>query len=522
MSSDLWNVRADRDVSRSGAYAASRCRGTIIAIRRHIAVTAIGSLALLGACAVGPDYRPLTPAELSVPARFNAAAAEVVAADQIDLARWWHGFGDPMLTTLVERGLAANLDIAQAGARLRQARASLRGARGARLPSLGVGGSASRTIGREGGSFVDESGEVVSGNGDQTRYQAGFDAAYEVDLFGGTRRSIEAARANAQGAEADLRSAQLTIASEIALNYLDARLAQVQLRVARANLASLDETVQIVDWRVQAGLVGSLDLEQARQLRAQTAANIPSVEASYAGAVNRLAVLLGEAPGAVTPLVDGAAAGDIPLAPPALAAAIPADVIRRRPDVTAAERSLAAETARIGVETAQLYPALRLSGSFDGSGLSIGDVIDSAIGTIVASISAPIFQGGQIRAAIEGQRAATDAALAAYRQAVLVALEDTENALVAVATAERREREILAADQAARNAVLLARTQYRAGLIDFQSLLESERSLLSSQESATAARADRATATVQLYKALGGGWQAAPLPATASSSIARP
>lgn len=478
------------------------------------------SLALLAGCTVGPDYAPLTAAQLGVPERFNAAAADVVTADQVDLARWWRGFGDSTLTSLVERGLAANLDIAQAGARLRQARASLRGARGALYPSLGVGGSVSRSIGREGGSFVDDSGRVVTTQGDQTRYQAGFDAAYEADLFGGTRRSIEAARANAQGAEAELRSVQLTIASEIALNYLDARLAQVQLRVARDNLASLDETVQIVDWRVQAGLVGSLDLEQSRQLRAQTAANVPSLERSYAAAVNRLAVLLGEAPGGVTPLVDAAAANDIPLAP--AASAIPADVIRRRPDVTVAERSLAAETARIGIEAAQLYPALRLSGSFDGSGLSISDVIDAGIGNIVASISAPIFEGGRIRAAIESQRASADAALSGYRQAVLTALEETENALVAVAAAERRERELLRADEASRNAVLLARTQYRAGLSDFQSLLEAERSLLGSQESRITARANRATAIVQLYKALGGGWQAAPIPASVTTSAARP
>lgn len=488
---------------------------------RSLAVSLLPLMALAG-CAVGPDYRPLTLQQLGVPARFNAAAADVVAADEVDLARWWQGFGDPTLTGLVERGLAANLDIAQAGARLRQARAALRGTRGALLPSVGVAGSVARTVGREGGSFVDETGRIITTGGDRTRYQAGFDAAYEVDLFGGTRRSLASARADAQGAEADLRSAQLTIASEIALNYLDARMAQVQLRVARASLASLDETVQIVGWRVQAGLVGSLDLEQARQLRAQTAAGIPTLEAGYASAVNRLAVLLGAAPGAVTALVDAAAANDIPLAPPALSAAIPADVIRRRPDVTASERTLAAQTARIGIETAQLYPALRLSGSFDGSGLSIGDVIDSAIGNIVASISAPIFEGGQIRAAIEGQRASADAALAAYRQSVLLALEEAENALVAVATAERRERELLVADEAARNAVLLARMQYRAGLIDFQALLESERSLLSSQENVVSARADRATATIQLYKALGGGWQAAPLPATVTTSAARP
>lgn len=479
-------------------------------------------LALLAACTVGPDYQALGPAELGVPARFNAAAAEVVAADQVDLARWWRAFNDPTLTELVERGLAANLDIAQAGSRLRQARASLRSTRGALFPTLGVGGSASRTIGRSDGVFVDDNGEITTTAGDQTRFQTGFDASYEADLFGGTRRSIEAARADLEGSEASLRSTQLTIASEIALSYIDARFAQVQLQVARDNLASLDETVQIVDWRVQAGLVGSLDLEQARQLRAQTAGNIPSLEASYTAAVNRLAVLLGENPGTVTPLVDAAATREIPLAPPALSAAIPADVLRRRPDISIAERSLAAETARIGVQTAQLYPALRLSGSFGGSGLSIGESIDTSIGNLIASISAPIFQGGQIRAAIEGQRASTDAAFANYRQTVLLALEETENALTQVAASERREREILVADEASNNAVLLARSQYNAGLLDFQSLLDSERSLLSSRESRVGARADRAVAVIQLYKALGGGWQAAPLPPSVTSSAARP
>lgn len=490
-------------------------------MRRKLLLSVL-PLCALAACTVGPDYEALSPADLSVPARFNAAAAQVVAADQVDLARWWTAFGDPTLTMLVERGLAANLDISQAGSRLRQARASLRGTRGALYPTLGVGGTVSRTVGRSDGVFVDDNGEITTTEGDQTRYQLGFDAAYEADLFGGTRRSIEAARADLAGSEASLRSTQQTIAAEIALNYIDARFAQVQLQVARENLASLDETVQIVGWRVQAGLVGSLDLEQARQLRAQTASSIPSLEASYAAAVNRLAVLLGEAPGAVTPLVDAAASRDIPLAPPAFSAAIPADVIRRRPDISIAERSLAAETARIGVQTAQLYPALRLSGSFGGSGLSIGDSIDSSIGNLIASISAPIFQGGQIRAAIEGQRASADAALAAYRQSVLVALEEAENALTQVAATERREREIVAADEASRNAVLLARSQYRAGLLDFQSLLESERSLLSGRENRVGARADRAVAVIQLYKALGGGWQAAPLPASVTSSAARP
>lgn len=464
----------------------------------------LGLLSLLSACAVGPDYRPRSSSDLKITERFNASSAGT-AMDEAALARWWASFDDPVLTRLVERSLAANLDVDAAGARLRRARASLIQARGAGLPSAGASGSAGRSVGQDGG--------------DNTLFQAGFDAAWEADLFGGIRRSVEAARADAESAEANLRFTQLTIASEVALSYLDARLAQTCLDIARKNLAAQDETLEIVGWRVQAGLVSSLDLEQARQLRATTAATIPSLEAGYTAAANRIAVLLGEAPGLVEPLL--ARAMPVPLPPQVPAAGVPAEVIQRRPDVRAAERSLAAETARIGVATAELYPALRLSGSFGGSATALGDVPSAMIGNLVSGITAPIFQGGQIRARIEGQRAATDASLAAYRQTVLTALEDVENALASLDAAERREREIAIAEEASRNAVLYARSQYRAGLIDFQSLLDSERSLLSSQDSRASVRADRAAAIVQFYKAVGGGWQAAPVPQSALSSTTR-
>lgn len=478
--------------------------------------TATGALALmaLAGCTVGPDYRPPSAVALKVPDSFLAAQAQPIAGE-VDLARWWQSFGDPVLTGLIDRGLAANLDIDAAGARLRQARASLRGTRGQLYPTLGTSGSVARSIGADGRTVIDPTtGQTISTGGDTTIYRAGIDASYEVDLFGGIRRSIEAARADAEAAQAALRSTQLTIASEIAFNYLDARLGQTRLRIARDNLRAQDETVQIVGWRVQAGLVSALDLEQARQLRAQTAASIPTLESGLNASLNRIAVLLGEAPGAINSLM--ATEAGIPQAP--AARDVPAAVIQRRPDVAQAERQLAAETARIGVQTAQLYPALRLSGSFSGSDTSVGDLLSSALGNVVGAITAPIFQGGQIRAAIEGQRASADASLAAYRQTVLVAIEEVENALVALSAADRRERELVAAEAASRNAALFARSQYRAGLIDFQSLLESERALLSAQDGRASVRAERATGTVQLYKALGGGWQAAPEPASVTTS----
>lgn len=476
-------------------------------------IGAVSLLALLSACAVGPDYRAPTASALKVPDSFVSARA----GEETDLSRWWTSFDDPVLTQLVDRGLAANLDVAVAGARLRQARATLRQQQGSALPSLSASGSVARSIGNQGSTFVDPTtGQTISRGGDTTIFRAGFDASWETDLFGGIRRSIEAARANAESAESDLHFAQVSVAAELGLNYLNARQAQAQLDIARRNLASQDETVQIVEWRVLAGLVSSQDLEQARQLRANTAATIPNLETNYNSAINRIAVLLGEAPGAVNRLM--AAIQPVPLPPEAIGAGIPAEIVQRRPDIAAAERTLAAETARIGVAEAQLYPALRLGGSFTGSDTSLADLPGSMIGNIVSSITAPIFNGGQIRAQIEGQRASTDAAFATYRQTVLTALEEVENALAALTAAERREREVIAAADAAQNAVLYARSQYQAGLIDFQSLLETERSLLSTQDSRATARATRATATVQLYKALGGGWEAAPTPATAFSS----
>lgn len=472
----------------------------------HTPLAAAGAAVLLAGCAAGPDYRAATLAELRVPERFTAPAPVATTAVEVDVARWWQAFGDPTLTALVERGLAANLDIDEAGSRVRAARADLRAARGALLPGLDAFGSGARQVGER------TSGQTA----DRTSYQIGFDAAYEADIFGGGRRSVEAARATAEGTRASLRAVQLTVASEIALNYLDAREAQARLRIARDTLSTLDETVEITSWRLQAGLVGSLDLEQARQLRAQTAASIPAIETTYAAAANRLAVLIAEAPGAVSSLLEPVA--EPPAAPAALPTAIPADVVRRRPDVALAERTLAAETARIGVQAAQLYPALVLSGTFSGSGESLSNAGGDMAGSLVAGITAPISHGGQIRAAVEAQRASAAAAFAAYRTSVLIALEEVENALVSVSAADRREQALVAAETAARSAAEIARIQYRAGRTDFQSLLESERTLLSSQDSLASARVARAAAAVQLYKALGGGWQAAPEPSSLAAS----
>jgi outer membrane protein, multidrug efflux system len=425
-----------------------------------------------------------------MPERYRAALDTEAAT--VDLHTWWTSFDDLALSDLITSALDANFDIEAAQARLRSARASVKGTQGALLPTIEASAGSNKAAN-------------IDGLGDESEsYRVGFDASWEADLFGGNKRAIEAARAGSDAAAADLHAVQLSIAAELALNYIDARLAQVSLAHARTNLGYQDDTVQIAGWRVQAGLVSSLDLEQLGVLRAQTAASIPPLETRLAAAANRIAVLTGRPPGAVSALLD--TVEPIPLGPDAIETGLPAELMQRRPDVIAAERRLAAETARIGVATAQLYPAMRLSGSLTSPSLTLGGIGDSIIGALASAITAPIVQGGQIRAQIEGQRATTDAAFANYRQTVLVALEDVENAMVALHNARLRENALTRAEGSAGISLLYARSQYRAGLIDFQTLLESERSLLSVQDARTTARAARATALVQLYKALGGGW----------------
>jgi NodT family efflux transporter outer membrane factor (OMF) lipoprotein len=475
-------------------------------LHRERSLAALTVSTLLAACAVGP--RPVSPPAqaLGLPENFSTEAVTYdKAPESKELAQWWSSFSDPVLKQLVDRALVASTDIEAAVARVRQARAALQGSRSSFWPTLDVSATATRR-------YHDDT--VAPSERNVTSYSAGVDAAYEVDLFGGVRRSVQAAAADLASTEAGRDLVRVTVTGEVALNYIDARLAQRRIAIAEANLASQDETLQIVSWRVQAGLVGALDLEQARRLRAQTASLVPSVQQDFAAAVNRLAVLTAQPADAVR--AQFSQVTEVPLAPlPGLA--LPADVVRRRPDVIQAERTLVAETARIGVREAELFPALRLTGTFAGAGTSWSTVTDTAVGNLVAGITAPIFEGGRLRAALEQQRAATAAALASYRGALLAAIADTENAIVAVDAAERQEAELLVAEDAASNAALLARSQYQAGLIDFQTLLDSERSLLATQDSRASARATRASSLVQLYKALGGGWDA-PVPTSSAAS----
>ncbi|MCW3847255.1 efflux transporter outer membrane subunit [Sphingomonas sp. LB-2] len=443
----------------------------------------------LTACNAGPDYRPRTAAELGVPSGYSVPADQAGAED---LTHWWSNFDDPMLVQLVEQGRTANLDVAQAVTRLRQARESLVQARSTLLPTVGASAGASRN-------------QQVSGpGGSGNSFSIGGDASYQVDLFGGNRRGVEAAGAAYQASGFDYAAVLISVQAEIARNYVLARLAQTQLAYARASLAIQDDNLQIAEWRVQAGLVSSIDAEQARAARAQTVASIPSIEANYNGFVSRLGVLTGQAPGALKAAME--APRPIPVGPAKVAVGIPAETLRQRPDVRSAERNLAAATARIGVAQSQLYPQLSIGGSLGSGGGAIGALFDTISGRLFANIAQTIFDGGRTRSQVRANEAAAEGAFLSYKQTVLTGLEDVENAIVALAAAQERARQFAIAWDAANNSAILARMQYRSGLTDFTTLNQAESSLLSARNGQAQAQADQATALIALYLALGGGW----------------
>lgn len=456
---------------------------------RHTVLLTLGLAVVTGGCAAGPDYRAPNEAALGVPDQYYQDQGEAIT--DVQLANWWTQLNDPTLNALIDKAIGANLEVAQAKARLRQAREATVQSRAEWLPTVDASAGAGR--------------DFDSDAKDSSRFTLAADAAWEIDLFGGISRSVEATRADAQATYYNLASVRTAIIAELATNYIQARLAQEQLGIARNTLDIQTENLDIAGWRVQAGLVSSLDEESARSQRAQTAASIPALEAIYRGALNRIAVLTGQAPGASTAMLE--AGGPIPTAPAGLVTGIPADTLRQRPDVRSAERTLAAETARIGVAKAQLLPSFQISGNVGTSALSLGKLTDVITGGLFANMAQVIFDGGRRASEIRAQRAATEGAFATYKLSVLSALEDVENALSAVQSARGRTEQFAIALDASQNSALLARSQYQAGLTDFQTLLTAEQSLLSAREGLASAQADQALALVQLYSALGGGWQ---------------
>jgi len=443
----------------------------------------------LAGCAV-PARRAADAPTTEMPAQWAGAQAQGSATP---LGQWWGQFNDPLLSALVQRSLAHNTSLRQAQASLRQARAVSDVQAAGLLPRVDASGSAQRS--RAGGS---------TGN----RFAAGFDASWEPDLFGAERSAVAASQADVAVALASLGDAQVSLAAEVAANYIALRGVQERLAIARSNLASQQETLQISEWRLQAGLTTSPVTEQARAAVEQTAAQIPALESSLAQTRHALAVLTGQPPAALDAAL--APARPVPQAPAELALAIPAQTLRQRADVRAAEQRIVAALARVSQADAARYPSLRISGNLGLGAATLGALTHGAsvASALLGSISVPQFDGGAARAQVRVQEAALEQARIGYEAVVLGALQDVEDALVALQGDRERLARLRAAAEAAANADLLARQRFQSGLIDFPTVLDTQRTVLAAQDGVAAAQTSLATDHVRLYKALGGGWVA--------------
>ena len=449
------------------------------------------------ACAVGPDYQ--APALDAPPA--YAEARQKSAAQALDLAAWWKTFDDPVLSGLMERAAQANLDLAQAQARVLQARAALKAVTAGFWPTLSASGTASRA--KDSKNAME--GSSYSSGATSSLYTAGFDASWELDVFGKVRRQREAAAADLDASLEERNDTLRTLLAEVATNYVGLRSAQSRAAIARANLKAQDETLEITRTRFQAGLVSYLDVAQADSQRAATAADIPSLEASAKEAMHRLAVLLGLAPGALN--AELSRPGALPEPLKALPdTGLPSDLLARRPDVRQAERNLAAASANIGVAQAGLYPTFDLTLGLGLQSAGNNTFLSSAsrYWSIAPGVNVPIFSGGSTLAGIEEKKAVYDEDLAAYRAAFLTALEDVENALSGSYAQQERLALLVQAEAAARQSLDLARELYAKGLTGFLDVLTAQETLYTAQDNLDQCRAELLNQVIALYKALGG------------------
>jgi multidrug efflux system outer membrane protein len=452
---------------------------------------------LLASCAVGPDYHEPTT---EVPRQFVSAESTRYTTQDDDLATFWTSFGDATLDKLVGDALLGNYDLHIALARLNEARA-LHGA--ARL-DLGPTITAS-------GGYVDQRlsrSQAVGAPLNSQGYDVGFDAFWELDFFGRSRRALEASRATEQAAAANLQDAQVSVVAELTRSYFELRGDQQRLEVARRNVANQNETLALTRARLDSGTGTELDTSRASTQLFATSALIPPLEAAVARAIHRIGVLTGREPGELRAQLTLPA--DLPAVPEMVAVGDPAQLLRRRPDIRVSERELAAATANIGVAVADLFPRVTFTGSvgyaaasFDGLGNA-----GSATHLIAPGISWAAFDLGHVRAAIAAARARGDGALASYEQTVLRALQETEDALVTHARARDRLVQLVAAAGTSQTASRLALLRYENGAVDFLQVLDAERSQLVIEDSLAQSRADTATSLVAVYKALGGGWHA--------------
>lgn len=463
--------------------------------------SALLAVALAG-CTVGPDFvRP----EPSVPANFSGAAPSpetpAPVVDDEDLARWWLVFGDPALSDLEDRAATVNLDLKLSEARIRQARAARAVAAGGLGPTLDASGAYRRSR-----SSAIGNGQAAAVTSDQ--YQAGFDAGWEIDLFGGQRRNLEAAGADLAAAEESRRDVLVSLMAEVARNYIQLRGFQQQIAITKRNLAAQQHSAKLTRERFEGGFVSGLDVANAEAQTATTAAQVPLLEASAQQTIYSLSILIGEVPAALN--AELSPDGDIPGAPPAVPVGLPSDLLRRRPDIRQAEARIHAATARIGVAASELFPKFTLAGTLGVQATDFGSLFNGSnrYWTLGPSVLWRLFESGRIRAGVEVQKALQEQEVVVYRQTVLAALQEVENALVASAKEQLHREALTTAVAANRKAVYLAEKLYVEGLTDFINVLQAQQALYNTENALVQSTTTVSTNLVALYKALGGGWTA--------------
>ncbi len=446
-------------------------------------------------CSVGPDYRP---PKTAAPAQW---ATDGVNTNAAEVAQWWQSFNDPVLDSLITRAVQTNHDLRIAIARVKEAKAWRSGALADFLPTISASGQYKR-------QRLSENAQTFTGLKLETEsFQAGLDATWEIDIFGGQRRTLEAATAEYAAILEARYGVQVALVAEVARGYLELRGYQRRLAIARQNIVVQREALAITTHRFSAGLASELDMAQARSVLAATEAQVPLLEAALARARHRVEVLLALPPGSLQEELSQPAA--LPAAPPTVPVGLPSELLRRRPDVRQRERALASATAQIGMQTAELWPKLVLLGGGGFSSLSGGDLFTagSRFWSAGPKVTWRLLEFPQIRAKIRAQSARQEQALAEYEKTVLTAFEEAENALVAYQQEQERCRQLREAVAASRQAAALARQLYDQGLIEFLNVLDAERSLYQIEDQHAQSEQAVVTYLVALFKALGGGWE---------------
>jgi multidrug efflux system outer membrane protein len=478
---------------------------------KRLLIIATGLLAgtSLAACEVGPTYRA---PQVSTPAAF-AEPAKGATSETADLSRWWTQLGDPVLESLITRALAQSLDLKTAQSRLREAHDEITIARAALLPSInGSAIAARRDVPFQ--SKAPAGGTTTTGSNNPLAaippnlnlYSLGVDATWELDLFGGARRGVEAANAQAEATEWQGRDIQVALSAQVARAYLMLRLAQAEKAADQTDINRLNDLLDLVAARARAGVITDLDVNQQRQSLQAKMAELPQLDMQARQAIHALATLLALPPSALD--AELTPVRDLPNGPAALPVGLPSDLLRRRPDIRAAERSLAAATAQIGVAEADLYPKLNLLGLASFAGTDLGSLLSkrnfSTIG--LGDGSVPIFNAGRGKAQVAAKREEANQAETAYDQAILTALKEVEDALVSYTAAGEQERLLTDDLHTAQDSAALAGQRYDAGLTDFTSVLQIQAAVDSAETQLLSAQSSKIGALVALFTALGGGW----------------